>query len=77
MDKWRLDGFIRNITTVKNPVRYYEGTKCTDCPPQIHLFGISDDGLGHKGIEVQAWIDKDCKLIVFLDCKKKRKPSKT
>ena len=72
---WRMDGFIRNIVYVKDPRRVYNYTICLDCPPKIALFGISDDGLGHKGIEVLTWLDDKTKMITFLQCRKEEKPT--
>ena len=73
LDMWRIEGFIRNIVYLKDPRKIHYYTICHDCPPQIALFGISDDGLGNKGIEILTWIDDKSKMITFLQCKKANK----
>lgn len=70
LDKWRMGGFIRHIVYAKDPRKVFHYTKCHDCPPQIALFGISDDGLGHKGIETLTWLDDKTDMITFLQCRK-------
>lgn len=76
-DKWRVRGFIRNIVNVKEPTLVYQHTVCKECPPDFYLFGLSDDGLGNKGIENQVWINRKEKIIWFLKCKKAVKPKKS
>ncbi len=65
---WRVDAFIRNVIYVRDPTKIYEHTPCKNCPPNFLLFGISDDGLGHKGVEIQVWLDTKTKTIWFLKC---------
>ena len=73
-DKWRIRFFIRNVAQFKDPVKFYNTTKCKDCPNSVLLFGISDDGIGNKGIEVQIWMRNTRKELIFLKCIKVKKP---
>jgi hypothetical protein len=66
-------GFMRNVAIIKDPRKIYEYSICHDCPPDFFLFGISDDGLGNKGIEVQVWLDRKTETAWFLKCRKANK----
>lgn len=66
---WRVDGFIRNVIYAKEPREIYNHTPCVNCPPDFVLFGLSDNGLGKKGIEIQCWLDKKTGTIWFLKCR--------
>jgi len=74
LDKWRVRFFIRNVAHFKDPTKFYNTTKCKKCPHSVLLFGISDDGIGNKGIEVQIWIRNTRKELIFLKCRKAKKP---
>ena len=69
-DMWRVSGFLRNVVYANDPTEMYEITECADCPPSVVLFGLSDDGLGNKGIEIQVWINKKFNILHFLKCNK-------
>lgn len=73
-EKWRIMGFIRNIAITEKPTEMYAHTPCEKCPPNFFLFGISDDGLGNKGIEIQVWLDEKTGTGWFLRCRKASKP---
>lgn len=74
IDQWRVRNFVRSVAHIKDPAKFYNTTKCRNCPPSVCLFGISDDGLGNKGIEVQIWIRNSKKELIFLKCRKAEKP---
>jgi len=74
LDMWRVDGFIRNVIYAKDPTHVYHHTPCVNCPPDFHLFGLSDNGLGSKGIEIQLWLQKSTNTIWFLKCRLAKKP---
>jgi len=73
-DQWRVRNFVRSVVHIKDPVKFYKTTKCPNCPPSVRLFGISDDGLGNKGIEVQVWLRNPRNELIFLKCRKAEKP---
>jgi len=39
------------------------------------LFGISDDGLGNKGIEIEVWLNRESSTLFFMKCKKRKNKS--
>lgn len=71
-DKWRAKHFLNEIRYVKDPRRHYSYTVCKKCPPSYCLFGVGDDGLGNKGIEVLIIMAKN-NVLLGLVCKKKIK----
>jgi hypothetical protein len=74
LEQWRVKGFIQNVVLIKEPTEVYHHTPCEDCPPDFHLFGLSDDGLGNKGIEIQIWLNHKANTAWFLKCRKAMKP---
>ncbi|CAE6488990.1 hypothetical protein [Candidatus Nitrosotenuis uzonensis] len=75
LEQWRVRGFLRNIVHIKDPTKVYHHTACENCPPDFHLFGLSDDGLGNSGIEIQVWLHKKTQTAWFLKCRKATKPN--
>ncbi|GEM_PF-6290022 len=61
--QWRVSKTILNMLYLKDPTKIYYYTNCDDCLPDLHLFGIQDDGIGNKGIELQIYIDKQKNIL--------------
>ena len=61
--QWVVGNTIRSMLSVKDPARVYRYTICDDCTPDLYLFGILDDGMGNKGLELQIHLDKKRKIL--------------
>ena len=69
--QWITGKIIENMKTVKNPLRAYPlHKKCSDCDDDVYLFGMLDDGLGHKGLELQINLDKKKKILTPITVRK-------
>ena len=59
--KWRVHHSINNVMLYsKDPVKVIKHKICEECKDGLVLFGLADDGVGNKGVE----------LMVFLNYKK-------
>jgi hypothetical protein len=70
-DKWIVKHFLNDIRYLKDPRKHYLYSVCDDCPPSYCLFGVSDDGLGNKGLDVLIIIAKNDTLLGLV-CKKRK-----
>ena len=55
---------------MKNPAKAYHYTRCDECTPDLYLFGISDDGFGNKGLELQIHLDKQRNVLAPITVRK-------
>ena len=51
LSKWRLQYFIKNLVETNSPLSKWNHETCPT-HQSFHLFGLNDDGLGNKKLEV-------------------------
>ena len=61
--RWVVDHTLEGMCRQNDPTKFYQNTICDDCIPGMYLFGILDDGLGHKALEMQVHIDKQTRIL--------------
>ncbi len=61
---WRLQYFIKNLVNSENPLDKWNHTTC-DLYKDFHLFGLNDDGLGNKQLEIVIQVDFENKMLRF------------
>ncbi len=69
VEQWRVSHAINNMRYVKDPTRLYPYPQCDNCPNNMYLFGISDDGVGNKGLEIQIIVSKDTHTLYPFNCR--------
>jgi len=75
-EKWLVGKIIEHMLSVKDPSKVYQFTRCTDCREGLYLFGIKDDGLGNKGLELQVYLDRKKKILSPITVRKVLKSKK-
>ena len=63
IDQWIVGKTIENMLYIKAPEKTYRYTNCDECIPELYLFGVKDDGIGNKGLELQIHLDKKTKVL--------------
>lgn len=64
LSKWRLQYFIKNLVETNNPLLKWHHETCPT-HKSFHLFGLNDDGLGNKKLEILIQLDFDTKTLTF------------
>ena len=64
MSKWRLQHFITNMAQTEKPLNKWNHKTCPT-HKDFHLFGLNDDGLGNKRLEVLVQLDYENKSLKF------------
>lgn len=64
LSKWRLQYFIKNLALETNPLHIWNHKTCPT-HKEFHIFGLNDDGLGNKKLEVLIQLDFDNKALTF------------
>jgi len=64
LSKWRLQYFIKNLADEDNPLKIWNHQTCPT-HKEFHIFGLNDDGLGNKQLEVLIQLDFDNKTLTF------------
>ena len=59
------DGFCY----AKDPTRIYNHKVCKECKEGMFLFGIADDGVGNKGVEVMIFLDYKKNILHPIFCR--------
>lgn len=73
-EQWVVGKTLGGMVEMKDPAKVYRFTQCNDCMDDLYLFGLADDGLGNKGIELQVYLDKTKRVLAPITV---RKVSKT
>ena len=47
----------------KNPTRVYQNTPCVECIPGVYLFGILNDGVGHRKLKLKIYFNKQTGVL--------------
>ena len=61
--KWIVTNTLNAMTHMKNPLVSYEAEACDECMPNLYLFGIDKDGIGHTLLEMLIYVDKAKKIL--------------
>ena len=64
LSKWRLEYFIKNIAQTDSPLDKWMHETCHN-HTDFHLFGLNDDGLGNKRLELLLQLDFENRTIGF------------
>ena len=75
-EHWCINKIIPLMLSMKDPSKVYEFIICEDGIKDLYLFGIADDGLGNKGIELQIYLDRSKKILSPITVRKVTKPKK-
>ncbi|MBS1267840.1 MAG: hypothetical protein MAG458_00553 [Nitrosopumilus sp.] len=68
--QWRVHHAINTVMRYsKDPLKTYKHEICKECKDGLYLFGIADNGLGHKGVELMLFLDYKKKIILPIFCK--------
>ena len=62
-ERWTVDHTLEGMCRQNDPTKFYQSTICDECEPNTHLFGILNDGLGNKGLELQVKVDKQTRVL--------------
>ena len=73
-EQWCVNKHLMNMIGMKDPSKKYQFTRCNDLRKDLYLFGIADDGLGNKGIELQVYLDRKNKVLSPITVRKILKP---
>ncbi len=71
-EKWVVSQSVNAMRYVKDPSKLFPYPQCDSCPPNMYLFGVSDDGVGNKGLEIQIVIGKETKILYPFNCRKSK-----
>ena len=69
-EQWIVGRAINSMRYVKNPARLFPYPQCDHCPENMYLFGVSDDGIGNKGLEIQMIVGKKTHTLYPFNCRK-------
>ncbi len=69
-EQWVTGKTIGFMLNLKDPKKAYLYTNCDDCVPDLHLFGILDDGIGNKGLELQIYLDEKKNILAPITVRK-------
>lgn len=61
--QWIVGKTIDSMLMIKDPARVYEYTRCDECVPDLYLFGVADDGVGNKGVELQIYLHRSKSVL--------------
>ncbi len=64
LSKWRLQYFVKNLVETNSPLSKWHHETCPT-HKSFHLFGLNDDGLGNKKLEILIQLDFDTKTLTF------------
>ncbi|KFM19613.1 hypothetical protein AAA799P11_00602 [Marine Group I thaumarchaeote SCGC AAA799-P11] len=71
--QWVIGRTIERMLYLKEPQKTYRYTNCDDCMPDLFLFGVLDDGIGNKGLELQIYLDKKRKVLAPITVRKAKR----
>ena len=68
--QWVTGRIIGEMLYLKEPQKTYQYTKCDECIPNLYLFGLLDDGIGNKGLELQIYLDSKRNILAPITVRK-------
>jgi|APSaa5957512535_1039671.scaffolds.fasta_scaffold16658_6 hypothetical protein len=68
--QWRVMRTLNdNMRYNKDPTKTYKHEECKECKKGLFLFGVADDGLGNKGVELMVFFDFKKKVLYPIFCR--------
>ena len=73
--QWRVHHTLNNgMRYSKDPTKIYKHEICAECKDGLFLFGIADNGLGHKGVEIMIFLDYKKHILYPIFCRTAKIP---
>ena len=75
--QWIVKNTLDAMVHMKNPAAVYQSEACDECIPDLHLFGVHDDGVGNKKLALLIYLDRERKILCPVSVYKARLPRHT
>ncbi len=62
-ETWVLGKHLGAMERMRDPSESYQHVKCDESVTDLYVIGISNDGLGNMGLELQFHLDRESKTL--------------